>query len=253
MIKQFYKILVPEKERLEIIYFIKNLKAPFYFGKHYYCICCNHSFSTFLPKGNITRYNAECAFCGSLERTRLLLLYLQKETNIFSNPTKLLHIAPERALKKIFRKYNNIYYIDGDINPAYASHKIDLTKIQYPDNSFDVVICAHVLGHIPNEVVAIQELYRVLKKGGYAILMTLISNNTSTLESNEIISDKDRLIHYGEPDLCRLHGQDFVSRMEKQNFKVEKIDYRLHYTEEERIRYSLGNGERELIFKCSKK
>ncbi len=252
MIKTLYKKIFSEKTRLNIRFFINKTKAPLYRGSKYYCNCCNHGFSTFLTKGNIPRPNAECPNCGSLERTRLLLFYLQTETTIFSEPTKLLHIAPEMALSSIFKEHKNIDYIDGDINPAYATHIIDLTKINYPDNFIDMIICAHVLGHIPDEELAIQEMYRVLKKDGFAIIMTLISNNESTFESTKIMTEKDRLMKYGEADLCRLHGQDFADRLEKQNFKVERIDYRQHFTQQDQQKYSLGNGERELIFKCVK-
>lgn len=252
MIKALYKKIISEKVRLDIRYLAGKITAPLYRGTRYYCNCCHQNFSTFLRKGNIIRTNAECPSCGSLERTRLLLFYLQRETNIFLYPTKLLHIAPERALTPIFRRHKHIEYVDGDINSAYASNIIDITKINYPENFFDVIICAHVLGHIPEEETAIQELFRVLKKGGYAIIMTLISHNEHTYENDKILSDRERLTHYGESDLCRLHGQDFASRLEKQNFNVERIDYRIPFNTAEQLRYSLGDGNRELIFKCFK-
>jgi hypothetical protein len=83
--------------------------------------------------------------------------------------------------------------------------------------------------------------------------MTLIDlNNPNTFEDLSIKTPEERLKNYGEPDLCRLHGLDFGERIAQQGFFVEKIDYRLMVPEETFKLNSLGNGERELIFRCSK-
>jgi SAM-dependent methyltransferase len=253
MIKKIYKRLFSEKFRINIKIQFNKLTSFSYLGNQFYCNCCNKSFRKFLPKGNVKRENAQCPYCGSLERTRLLLLYLQNETGLFEKKAlKLLHFAPERALFNIFKKLD-IEYVDGDINPAYARNTIDITEINYPDNYFDSIICSHVLGHVPDEKKAIKELRRVLKSDGTVLVMTLLNVNIEkTYENSKIIMPKDKLIFYGEPDLCRLHGLDFGDRLQQQGFAVERIDYREKLSKEIVEKYRLGDGQREIIFKCTK-
>lgn len=88
----------------------------------------------------------------------------KNETDLLARPNKLLHIAPEDALKNIFKQTDNLRYVNADININLADEEMDITSINYPDNTFDYIICCHVLGHIPDEKKAIDELFRVLKK-----------------------------------------------------------------------------------------
>lgn len=253
MIKRIYKILISEKLRVKIRIYLNILISPVYSGHRFYCICCKKSFRIFFSKGNIKRKNAQCPYCGSLERTRTLALYLQNETDIFTvEHPKILHIAPEYSLFRILNKLN-AEYVDGDINPAYARNVIDITDIHFPDNYFDLIICSHVLGHVPDEATAVKELKRVLSFEGEAIIMTVLDLNAAvTLEDTTVVSAQERLNKYGEPDLCRLHGMDFKERLVKGGFKVEPIDYRKRFSQEENERFSLGDGKREIIFSCRK-
>ncbi len=178
-------------------------------------------------------------------------MYLKKETQIFINNPTILHIAPEDALKAHFLKNPNYY--DVDINPNYANHKMDITSINFEDNTFDYIICSHVLGHINNEPLAINELSRVLKFGGVLFVLSLIDLKAAqTVEHDFNITAQQRLKAYGEPDLLRLHGLDFIDRLKRTNLKVEVIDYRGNFSKEENIKFSLGNGRREVIYKCVK-
>lgn len=253
MIKKIYKKLFPEKIRINIRLKFSKLIHIFYLGNRFYCNCCNKSFRKFLPKGNVRRENAKCPYCGSLERTRLLLFYLKNETEIFqSQDLKLLHFAPEQPIFDILKKLN-IEYVDGDINPSFARNIIDITAIPYPENYFDFIICAHVLGHVPDEGKAIEELFRVTKKNGMVLVMTLLNLGAEkTYENPEIVAGKERLAVYGEPDLCRLHGQDFETRLQKGGFTVDRVDYRMKLPPEIAETYRLGDGRREIIFKCTK-
>lgn len=253
MIKQIYKRLLTEKARNSIKNCILRLISPLYFGNNFYCNCCNKSFRKFLKKGNKIRLNAQCPYCFSLERTRVLDLFINNELNIYKQKNiNILHFAPELALFRKLSKIDNIEYVDADINQAYARNVIDITNIPFPDNHFDYIICSHVLGHVPNEDLAVQELYRVLKKEGLALILTLLSSNESTYENIDVLSPEDKLTSYGESDLCRLHGKDFAQRIQSNGFKVETIDYRLNLSSEIQKKCALGNGEREIIFKCFK-
>ena len=245
--------MISEKHRRKIHIFLRQLNSLLLRGNNFYCPTCNQSFKKFLCKGNgiETRENSVCPYCASLERTRLLYLYLKNETQIFSNNPKILHIAPEDALKNHFLKNPNYY--DVDINPNYASHKMDITSINFEDNKFDYIICSHVLGHIINEQKAIDELNRVLKHSGVLFVLSLIDLNAAhTVENDFNQTPQQNLKAYGEPDLVRLHGLDFKQRLERSNQKIEVIDYRTNFSKNKNIKLSLGNGKRELIYKCVK-
>lgn len=252
MLKKIYKQLVSEKQRLTIRRGLNKIQSACYRGNNFTCNLCGRSFRRFKPKGNWdVRPNAECPYCGSVERTRLLLFYLQRETDLFTRENYLLHIAPHWQLRKIFRQSKNIHYTNGDLNKACADEQIDITAIPYPNNHFDYIICSHVLGHVPNESLAIREMHRVLKPEGTALILTLIDwNNPVTYESDQVKTSQQRLEEYSEPDLVRLHGADFADRLRKEGFTVEIINYTQAMSEEENKRYSLGNGDREIIFKC---
>lgn len=250
MIKKWYKTLVPEQSRIAIRKSLLRLRYPFYLGDNKECVCCKKSFSKFLPKGNIPRDQAMCPYCFSLERTRLLYLYLTEELNIFQQEgTRILHFAPEEAISIHLKKHFGDDYIDADINPAVATYAMDITDITLEDNSIDLIICSHVLGHVPDEVKALSEMKRVLNTGGKIIFLSLMDLNLlHTLEDSTIITPAQRLKAYGEHDLCRLYGMDFSERMITAGFAVEHIDYRKLRSADERDRYSLGDGSREQIY-----
>ena len=246
-------MIVPERTRINILFSWFRLHGFLLRGTNYYCICCNAWYQKFLSYGNIPRKNAMCPYCHSLERTRLLMYYLIKKTTIFNGECKILHFAPEKAIERNLKNLKN-EYITADINPAYADHVIDITNIPYPDNYFDYILCSHVLGHVYNEKKAIDEIYRVTKPEGNAIILTpLDSDMDKTFEDENITDPSKRLILYGEPDLLRLHGNDFLERLKRENMIIDKLDYRLEFSIEEREKFCLGDGKREILFVCRKK
>ena len=253
MIKRIYRSIIPEKKRISIRLFFEKRVVFFYKGNHFACNCCGKTFRKMKSKGNILRKNAKCPYCGSLERTRVLLFYLEKETDIFTKENcKILHFAPERCLISKLNQNNIIEYIDADINPNFANYVFDIESIPYPDNYFDYIICSHVLGHVSNEQKAIEEIYRVLNQFGKALIMTLIDRKREkTFEDTSITSSEERLKYYSESDLLRLHGLDFAQRLSR-CFKVEEIDYRKSFDDNFQKRFSLGDGNREIIFICTK-
>lgn len=254
MIHTLVRALLPEKQRIALLMTGMRLRSLTLRGKAFTCNCCGRSFRKFLPYGNQPRPNALCPWCHSLERTRVLMAYLERETRVFNLGTRTLHFAPEGSiLKRIKRSARPGDYIAADINPALGEVVADITRIPYPDNSFDYVICSHVLGHVPDEPRAIDEIYRVLTPGGEALVMTLLDlRNPVTLEDAGVTTAQERLARYGEPDLVRRHGRDFAHRLQRPGILIEEIDYAAHMKGEERRRMSTGNGERELIFRCTK-
>ncbi len=250
MIKKIYKRILPETIRNSIHVLLKKAKSPFYYGKKFECNCCNTGFRKMLPKAN--RLNAECPYCGSLERTRLVLHYLKNETSIFKGRLKVLHFAPEPSLYSIISKVN-LEYIDGDIHHAYANHIVDITDIKYANDYFDLIICSHVIAHVPSEEKAIQELRRVLSPNGKAIVLTFINPDSfKTIDHDWIDTPELRKQHYGEPDCLRLHGGDFKNRLENTGLKVNQIDYRKKLGQDLMAKNVLGEGPREWIFECRK-
>jgi len=255
MLKKIYRKLISEKKRIKIILFINKMTSVFYLGNTYYCNCCKRSFRKFKPKGNslIQRPNAQCPYCGSLERIRNLLFYIENETDLLTGNYDLLHFAPEWQLIPFFKKNSNLNYITADINPNVAEYPMDIMNIPFPEYSFDYIICSHVLGHVSDEKKAIEELFRVLRTGGVALIATLIDlKNPHTFETVEADTKEKRLHFYSEPDLLRLHGTDFGERLAKGGFQVEMIHYPLRLGKDMIRKYALGDGSRELIFKCIK-
>ena len=255
MIKRIYKKVITERKRIQIHLFFNKMTSVFYYGNSFFCNCCKRSFWKFKSKGNtlIKRANAECPYCGSLERIRNLLFYIENETPLMTQKLRLLHFAPEWCLLPILKKLKNLEYITADVNPNLADYQVDIMDIPFLDEYFDYIICAHVLGHVPNEKKAVNELYRVLKPEGVALISTIIDfDNPFTFEVSDADTSDKRLRYYSEPDLLRLHGKDFDQRLMQSGFNVEIIDYPSQLGEEIKKKYALGDGRRELIFKCTK-
>ncbi|MDF1696096.1 MAG: methyltransferase domain-containing protein [Saprospiraceae bacterium] len=251
MIKTLYKRVVPEKMRNNIIISLRRAKAPFLYGNTYKCNCCGWTFRKMLSKAG--RENAECPNCAALERTRLLLYYLQNETEVFTQKMKVLHFGPEPSLYKILSKTDN-EYIDADYHPAYAHHVIDITNIQYSDDYFDMIICSHVVGYVHDEDKALEELHRVLSPNGLLILLTFVNpESVETIDHEWVNTPELRTIHYGEPECLRLHGVGYKGELEAKGFKVNQLDYRVKLGSEMVKRNALGLGPREWIFECRKK
>lgn len=253
MLKAIYKKLISEKHRITIRRRFSRIRTIGYLGNNVTCNCCNLTFRKFLSKGHHRkRENAECPYCGSLERTRVIKFYLEREVFSHKTPHRVLHFAPEKCLETLF-KGQQFEYIDADINPAYAHNQIDITQIPFPENYFDLIICSHVLGHVLDEKKAISELYRVLQPGGQAIVLSLLMpDRGKTLEMPELETSEEKLLFYGEPDLFRRHGRDFITRLQQEEWKVDCIDYSKHLPPNFQTKYQLGNGERELIYSCFK-
>jgi len=186
------------------------------------CPICNEHFEAFLPFGVVQRENALCPVCHSLERHRLLWLFLQQKTNIFTAPhLKVLDIAPVPFLAERFKKMPNLQYLSIDINSPYAMLNMDITSLSLSDDYFDCILCYHVLEHIPDDRKAMRELYRVMKPGGWGILQVPLKPGLEkTIEDSAITDPQERLHLYGNEDHVRYYGLDYKDRLEFAGFKV---------------------------------
>ncbi|MFD2698756.1 class I SAM-dependent methyltransferase [Mesonia sediminis] len=185
------------------------------------------SFKRFLPYGyGKTRANVLSPSTLSLERHRLLWLYLKRETDFFSMPRKMLHVAPEQAFYHRFKNLPHLNYTTTDLESPLADVKADICNLPFADNHFEVIFCNHVLEHIPDDTKAMQELYRVLKPGGFAILQVPQDiYSEKTFEDDTITDPKKRAEIFGQYDHVRVYGKDYFDRLSKIGFKVQPIHY----------------------------
>jgi Methyltransferase domain len=195
----------------------------FYRGNKVECPICKNHYREFLPYGRINpRLNALCPSCLSLERHRLIWLYLQEKTNFFEKKLNVLHIAPEPCFMKRFEKQHGDTYITADIESPLAKVKMDIHQIPFSENHFDVVLCNHVLEHVQDDIKAMSEIRRVLKPGGWAILQVPFFSPIPevTYEDFSITHPREREKAFGQDDHVRKFGKDYALRLEKAGLKA---------------------------------
>lgn len=203
------------------------------------------SFRKFLPYGYETqRENVLSPSTLSLERHRLLWLYLKNETDFFTAKKSLLHFAPEQAFYKRFKKMTNLRYTTTDLESPLADVKADICNLPFEDNSFDLIFCNHVLEHIPDDTKAMHELFRILKKGGMGVLQIPIDiDRASTFEDDSITDRKERAKIFGQYDHVRVYGRDYFDKLRSIGFKVDEVDYSSNLSDQEIDKYRLTKGE----------
>lgn len=175
--------------------------------------------------GGGRRGNAKCPQCGSLDRERLIYLYLIRETSVFCGTYhRILHIAPEQRLGQLLEDNQRKQYVSGDRNERRSMIKLDITSAPLRSNTFSIVICNHVLEHVVKHQDALAEIYRVLVPGGLAILQVPIARGLRhTIGGDEVLSMHDRLKRFGQRDHVRLYGADYPAIIETVGFHVEKL------------------------------
>ena len=219
------------------------------------CPICKSFVRLYTPFGDPLRYNAQCPVCHSLERHRALWMYLEREYGAIEHliNISILHFAPEKVFSRLFSKNENIDYYPVDFNSQYPGIReaVDITQIPYEDNKFDIIICNHVIEHIPMEQIALNEMRRVLKPTGVAFINAPIHEQLEfTLEKKEYNTPELRHKYYGQHDHVRKYGRDYKSRLEKSGFKVEEILFSSELSEE--LMKLNGLKKNEPIFKCTK-
>ena len=232
--------------------FIKPIIRLYLSGNRYTDPIDGRSFRSFIPYGyNNVRKNALSPSTYSLERHRMLWLYLKNETDIFTKQIRLLHFAPEPAFHKIFKNCNNISYDTIDLNSPLAEIKADICDLPIKNDTYDYILCNHVLEHIDDDIKAMRELYRVLKKGGIGIFQIPIDvERKNTFEDPSITSPKQRNKIFGQYDHVRIYGMDYFDRLKSVGFSVNQIYYGEKLSEEEIFKYCLSKNE--IIPVCKK-
>ena len=236
---------VPRPILIKVSYWVRPIISLYLKGNTYTDPIDGKSFRKFLPYGySKQRPNVLSPSTLSLERHRLLWLYLKNETDFFSSPKKVLHIAPEQCFLKLFKNQKNLSYTSADLYSPIADVKADICDLPFEDNTFDVVFCNHVLEHIEDDKKAMSELYRVLKKGGMGVFQ--IPQDLSlekTYEDFSITSKEDRKKHFGQYDHVRVYGRDYFDNLRKVGFSVNEVDYSKLISNELITKYCLEKGE----------
>ena len=206
---------LPRKHLIRLSYLFRKISQYTNRGNNVECPVCGSHYRNFLSYGYaVTRKNALCPKCLSLERHRLVWLFLQRKTAFFTQSLQLLHVAPEQPFEERFRKMENVEYTTADLESPLADYKCDVQEMPFEENSFDMVICNHVLEHVDDDTRAMSEILRVLKPGGMAILLVpLDTTRETTYEDARITSPKQRAKHFGQYDHQRIYGLDFPVRL----------------------------------------
>lgn len=246
--KKLFKFIlntIPRPLLIRLSYVVRPIIALFLRGNTFTDPIDGKSFSKFLPYGyGKQRDNVLSPSTLSLERHRLLWLYLKNETDFFTTPSKVLHFAPEQAFYKRFRKLKHLEYTTTDLNSPLADVKADICNLPFDDNEYDIIFCNHVLEHIPDDTKAMQELLRVLKPGGMAILQIPQDlNRATTFEDDSITDPQERAQIFGQYDHVRVYGKDYFEKLRSIGFKVDEVEYTEKLSKDEVTQFCLAPGE----------
>lgn len=236
---------IPRPYLIKMSYVARPFFALWLKGDRYTDPIDGKSFKRFLPYGyGNQRPNVLSPSTLSLERHRLLWLYLKQDTEFFTKPLKVLHMAPEQCFLSRFRKMKNLDYITADLFSPIVDVKADILDLPFEDNEFDLVFCNHVLEHIEDDAKAMKELYRVLKPKGMGIFQVPQEiSRDHTYEDFSITSPEERAEHFGQYDHVRIYGKDYFDRLRAVGFQVHEVDYSTKLSAEEIEKYCLAKGE----------
>ena len=174
------------------------------------------------------------------------MAFFERRNSFFKATTKLkvLHIAPEQCFLDIFRKQKNLAYTTSDLESPIADVKADICDLPFKENEFDIIFCNHVLEHISDDKKAMQELYRVLKPGGFGVFQIPQDlSRAETFEDNTIIDRKERAKIFGQYDHLRVYGRDYFEKLRSIGFQVDEVDYTKKITPEQLERFCLMPNE----------
>ena len=252
----FFKVIlntIPRPWLIQLSYLAQPFLAVWYRGNKFTDPIDGKSYRKFLSYGyEVQRPNVLAPGTLSLERHRLQWLYLQNETTFFKAPLKVLHLAPEQCFLKRFKKLKNLDYTTADLYAPHVDVKANILALPFTDNTFDVVFCNHVLEHIKDDKKAMQELYRVLKPGGFGIFQVPQDlKREKTYEDFSITHPKERRKHFGQYDHVRIYGRDYFDRLSAVGFEVKEVDYSKNMRVESVEKYRLAKGE--ILPVCFKK
>jgi SAM-dependent methyltransferase len=244
------KKFVPQPVKLSLRNIQKEIK---YSGRNRFCPVCSRYSSRFECFGVVPRDDARCVWCGALERHRLAWLFFQRETDLFSanQARKVLHVAPEACMEPRFRQIIGGGYLTADLFAKGVDVKTDITDIRFPKDSFDVIYCSHVLEHVSDDRKAIREFYRILKSGGWAVLLVPITVE-QTFEDPSIAGPEEKLRCFGQQNHVRCYGIDYFDRLRAAGFTVNRIFPHNFLSEKEIRQMGITKAAGEICY-CEKR
>jgi SAM-dependent methyltransferase len=249
LLKKLIKSILPQRLLLNAEPQLRKIVSAFFIGNNYECPVCGFHARKLIPVHEGESYL--CPRCGSVERKRLLWLYLQNEIKIPEQQNfRVLHFSPSTALYRKLKTMKNIEYVPSAFGNPLIKNQFDITSLSLPDNHFDLIICYHILEHVPDDRRAMNELFRVVKKGGVALLQVPYSDG-QTIEDSSVTTAEERKKLFGQEDHVRYYGrEDFTQRLKASGFSVEEIDYAQKTGKENSRLYKLRADE--IIFRCVK-
>ena len=236
-LKKVVRTCIPQQMRSAARQQIARVR---YAGSSVHCPMCHAWLDQLIPHGQdhpvLERLDivgggyrdaATCPVCLATDRERLVYLYLKWKASLFdADAVRLLHVAPEASLMHALTRNGHIDYLSTDLQAPHVMMQMDLCEIPLDDNTFDVILCNHVLEHIPDDQRAMSEIQRVMKPSGFAILQTPISRKLdTTYEDPGITRPEDRMCAFGQWDHVRVYGGDYAQRLVEAGFYVERFDW----------------------------
>ena len=243
--------LVPRPWLIQLSIWFRPLIKLYFKGIRFTDPIDGSSYRKFLPYGyQNLRQNALCPGTLSLERHRLLWLYLDRKTNFLTDAIRVLHVAPEQVFYRKFKSFSHWDYTTTDLHSPLADVKADICALPFEDNTYDFILCNHVLEHIPNDLKAMEELYRVLKPGGTAILQVpLEEDRENTFEDDSITDQQERTRIFGQYDHVRIYGQDYYKRLQEVGFEAIPMDFIKEITEDDIQHFALPSERIPVVTK----
>ena len=242
---RFFLKCIPRPLLIRLSYPFRLCADFLYRGKRYYDPINEQSYCSFFTYGyRNPRKNVLSPGTLSLERHRLIWLYLKSQTSFFTEKLSVLHVAPEQCFLSRFKKLKHLQYTTTDLLSPIVDVRADIKNLPFNDNSFDVVLCNHVLEHIDDDHQALKELYRVLKKGGWGIIQVpLDQDREKTFQDNSITSKKERTQIFGQYDHLRIYGLDYFDLLKSVGFLVKPTPYARRFSDSEIDRFRLQKEE----------
>lgn len=238
-LKSIIKSFIPQNVLVKNEENFRKILKPLYKGKNHQCNVCETQLKNFakLSNGDLI-----CPVCGSISRTRRLYKILTEEF-MTSNIT-VLDFSPFRILYRKWKKKTNIQYFATDFGTDFiADYRYDITDIDCKDETFDLIICYHILEHIVDDKKAMSELYRVLKKSGTILIQTPFKDG-EIYEDYSIVMEKERLKHFGQEDHVRIYSvESLENRLSEAGFSTQIRSF------DEDVYLGLKNKEKVIICK----
>jgi SAM-dependent methyltransferase len=227
-------------------------RAVLFMGRRFVCPCCRWHLRTFTMGGFSlrARHHGYCPRCNSKARHRRVWLYLQQHTSLFEDQIRLFHVSPKYSLSRRLARMPNIDYVGADIaNRPNIGLTMDVTAVPVRSSSIDAVICVHVLEHVDDDRAAMQELHRILRPGGWALISVPIRLDQRTYEDASVVTPAAREAAFGETTHVRYYGYDLAERLAGVGFDVT-LDRGRDINDAMKRRYGLLDDEN--IFMCHK-